>query len=72
MTGLQRILKMYGSTTVSANGKTVRWFWDYAQDCPAREDEMPKGSARWKESERAKYAAIKETMTAHVVPKDRT
>ena len=33
--------------------------WDYAAEVAVPETEMPKGSARWKASERAKHAAIK-------------
>lgn len=56
MSGLRRICKMYGGMTVSSDGKTVHWVWDYAADEPCHREEMPVGSERWKASERAKYA----------------
>lgn len=56
MSGLQRILKMYGRTSVSANGKTIIWVWDYANDCPCHETDILMGSERWKASERARWS----------------
>lgn len=49
MAGLQRICKAYGSMTIQ--GK--KWVWDYATDEAVREADMPKGSERWKASEKA-------------------
>ena len=54
LTGLQRVLKLYGRSTVSAEGRSVTWLWDYARDEPVKEIEMPVGSKRWKASEKAR------------------
>lgn len=56
MSGLRRIAKMYGGMII--NGQ--RWAWDYAADEAVKAEEMPEGSERWKSSERAKWAQIKE------------
>lgn len=41
MSGLQRVLKMYGSMTVQGSeGKKVVWVWDYANDKPRIKSEM--------------------------------
>lgn len=43
MAGLARICKMYGSMKVrGADGKSVTWLWDYANDKPRLETEMTK------------------------------
>lgn len=52
MAGLARIAKMYGG--IKINGKD--YVWDYAKDEAVPAEEMPVGSDRWKESEKAKYA----------------
>lgn len=54
MSGLRRICRLYGGMTIQG----VRWAWDYAREEPVRESEMPTGSKRWRESERAKYGAV--------------
>jgi major membrane immunogen (membrane-anchored lipoprotein) len=54
MIGLQKILKLYGETTVTdASGKSVKWVWDYAKDEPRIKSEMTKDEI--KESEKAKW-----------------
>jgi hypothetical protein len=59
MAGLRSICKLYGSIkATSADGKTVVHVWDYAADEPCLQSEMPKGSDRWKASEKAKWKAI--------------
>jgi hypothetical protein len=55
MAGLARICKAYGRMRIQG----VMWVWDYANDCAVKEDDMPDGSDRWKESERAKWAGRK-------------
>jgi hypothetical protein len=55
MAGLQRILKSYGRMKV---GEQL-WVWDYASDEAVKAEEMPLGSQRWKDSERAKWEQIK-------------
>lgn len=55
MAGLRRICKAMGGMTITANGKTVHYVWDYVADEPVRCEEMPVGSERHKASERAKY-----------------
>lgn len=43
MSGLQRILKAHGKTTViNSEGKKVIWVWDYAQDRARIKAEMTK------------------------------
>lgn len=54
MAGLARLCKMYGAIVV--NGK--RFVWDYATDEAVPDGDMPRGSDRWKASERAKWAAV--------------
>ena len=48
MTGLQRILRMYGRMEVSSDGagKPVYWLWDSENECPVTEADMPVGSER--------------------------
>lgn len=59
MSGLARICKMYGRMECSdQHGKKVVWVWDYANDEPVHQKEMPSGSERWKASEKAKWEAI--------------
>jgi hypothetical protein len=53
---------MYGGMTVSQNGRTVRYVWDYANEEPVREEEMSLGSERHAKSERAKAELIKQQM----------
>ena len=48
-----------GGMTVTGNGKTVKYVWDYIADKAVLESEMKPGTARWMESERARWAAIK-------------
>lgn len=55
MGGLARMCKAYGAMVI--NGK--RFVWDYVADKAVPEDEMPDGSERWKESERARWSAIR-------------
>jgi hypothetical protein len=62
MGGLRRICRYYGGMTVSQDGKTVRYVWDYANEEPVREEEMPLGSERHAASERARTELIKQQM----------
>lgn len=55
MGGLARICKMFGGMTVKDGEQTVRYVWDYAADEAVAEDQMPPGSERHKQSERAKW-----------------
>lgn len=54
MAGLRKLCKMYGGMTIQG----VKWVWDYVADEPVKESEMPVGSERWKDSEKAKYLPI--------------
>lgn len=54
MGGLRRIAKLHGG--IKINGRS--YVWDYVADEPVPENEMPFGSARWKASERARYAPL--------------
>lgn len=56
MAGLNRILKQYGRMTVQG----VRYVYDYAREEAVKEEDMPIGSERWKESERAKWESVAE------------
>jgi hypothetical protein len=56
--GLQKIAKLYGG--IKVNG--VDYVWDYATDEAVRKEEMPPGSERWKASEKAKWAQLKEKL----------
>ena len=58
MSGLARVCKMYGGMKIVKDGKTTKMKWDYAKDKAVDETEMPEGSDRWKESERAKWTKV--------------
>lgn len=59
MAGLRKICRTLGSIAArDRDGNAVTWVWDYAADEPVTSDKMPYGSDRWKNSERAKYAAF--------------
>jgi hypothetical protein len=62
MAGLRRICRMYGGMTVSSNGRTINYVWDYANEEPVNEKDMPMGSKRWEASEKAKHKLLKEQM----------
>lgn len=58
MSGLQKILKIYGQMDmVDENGKKVVWLWDYANDKARLKSEMTKDEIT--ESEKAKYVNLK-------------
>lgn len=60
MAGLAKICKQFGGITVRTHdGVPVDWVWDYANDVAVKSAEMPKGSERWKASERARWASAK-------------
>lgn len=54
MGGLAKIAKAYGGMKI--NGRD--YVWDYVADKAVPADEMPKGSERWKASERMKWAMV--------------
>lgn len=56
MAGLKKVCKLYGGITIQG----VKWVWDYAIDEPVKESDMPIGSERHKNSERAKYKSMME------------
>ncbi|MBS1982837.1 MAG: hypothetical protein JST16_01590 [Bdellovibrionales bacterium] len=60
MAGLARICKMYGGMEI--NGK--KYVWDYARDEAVPEDEMPTGSERHRDSEKAKFKALQQEIDA--------
>lgn len=62
MAGLARICKLHGSIRI--NG--VRWVWDYAADKAVLETEMPMGSPRHAESERALARMLMDELGAAV------
>jgi hypothetical protein len=49
--GLQKVCRLFGRMKC---GDTMM-AWDYANECAVPESEMPGGSDRWQESERAKW-----------------
>ncbi len=58
MSGLSKICKRHGSIVTRNNdGDETIWVYDYAADKAVKKDEMPFGSARWKASEKARWAA---------------
>lgn len=60
MSGLLSLCKILGRITVSdENGNCVKYRWDYANECPVMEADMPPGSAREAASERAKWDQIR-------------
>lgn len=54
MTGLQKILKLYGEMEISG----IKWVWDYANDKPVKKKEMTK--EQFAASEKAKWLSIKQ------------
>lgn len=62
MSGLGRVLKIYGRMSVSANGKTVWWRWDYFNDKARLESEMTKEEIM--ASEKAKWNQIKSQLAS--------
>ena len=56
--GLTRVAKAFGGIKISANGETVEYVYDYAQDKAVPVSEMPFGGERWKASERVKWAKV--------------
>lgn len=59
VSGLERLCKAYGAITVGDK----KWVWDYANDKPVPEEEMNFGSARHRESERARYGITTSNLT---------
>ncbi len=58
MAGLERLLKLYGSIICKdADGKSVVWLWDYANDKARLKTEMTKEEIT--ASEKAKWSDIK-------------
>lgn len=55
MAGLARLCRAYGRIQVGS----VMWVWDYANEKPMHEKDMPDGSETWKVSEKAKYEKMK-------------
>ena len=65
MSGIRKLCRLYGAIDVRTNrGDHVRYVWDYVANDVVPESEMPKGSERWKASERAKWTAIRERADA--------
>jgi hypothetical protein len=55
--GLNKILQLYGAMTVSANGNTAKWVWDYNLNKSRLRKEMT--DEEWMASEKAKYEQLK-------------
>lgn len=58
MSGLRRILALYGGLTVRGDGGEARYVWDYENNIPTTVEEMPPCSERHAASERARWAQI--------------
>jgi hypothetical protein len=54
--GLQKVCKLYGSLSLTENGRTTKYVWDYFNDVAVPQSEMLPLSGRHKQSERAKWA----------------
>jgi hypothetical protein len=50
---------MFGGMTVSQNGKTIHYVWDYANEEPVDSKLMPVGSERHRASEKAKVRLLR-------------
>ena len=64
MAGLRNICRMYGGMTASDGNRTIKYVWDYANDEPVDEKEMPFGSDRHKASEIARAELIRKQIEA--------
>jgi hypothetical protein len=61
MSGLQRVLKLYGSMIVEGDdGKKAVWVWDYKNNKARLKSEMTKEEIL--ESDKAKYSKIKDSI----------
>jgi hypothetical protein len=59
MSGLKKLCRLYGKLQVkAADGRTIVYVWDYAQEEAVLESEMPFGSERWQASERVRWRQI--------------
>lgn len=56
MSGLRNLCQQYGSIRIQGR----LWVWDFAKGEPVPGDEMPKGSERWKESERVRWQSVRD------------
>ena len=57
MAGLRKICKAFGGMTVTMNGETVEYVWDYEKDEPVEKSKFT--HEQWLRSERKKYEALK-------------
>lgn len=63
MSGLQRVLKLYGSMICEGeDGSKVVWLWDYANDKARLKTEMTKDEIM--ASDKTKYTALKSQLGA--------
>lgn len=66
MAGLRMICKRYGGMVFrEANGKEIRYIWDYKRDMPVLESEMIADKKAYAESEKAKWMRIREEANKH-------
>jgi len=66
LSGLRMICKHYGGMIFrEANGKEVRYIWDYKRDMPVLESEMIADKKAYAESERLKWMRIKAEVDKH-------
>lgn len=59
--GLKKILQLYGAMSVTANGNTERFVWDYSQNKSRLRKEMT--DEEWKASEAIRWGKVKDELT---------
>lgn len=65
MAGLARICRMYGRMKVG----NIMWVWDYHNEKPVKQEEMPDDSEAWKLSEKTKCEKMKKELSTINKPK---
>lgn len=69
MAGIQKICKLLGSITLtSGDGTKMKYLWDYVNDVPVAESEMPFGSERHAASERERAAQLQKRLQPRPEP----
>ncbi len=56
MGGLRKICKLYGGMTVTIDGETVEYVWDYERDEPVEKSKFT--HEQWIKSDRKKYEKL--------------
>ncbi len=68
MSGLRRICKLYGGMTVTIDGKTTEYVWDYEKDEPVKKSQFT--HEQLVKSERKKYEKLIEQKKKEQAKKD--